>query len=119
MELSPTALEVARANGSRLGLDVQWHAGSWWQPLHGQRFDLVLSNPPYIAGEDPHLAALTHEPMLALTPGGDGLDAIRAIVAETGMQYNRLERGIAHYYTDQKSFDGAAGAAAAAAPSAR
>ncbi|MBA4267163.1 MAG: amino acid dehydrogenase [Comamonadaceae bacterium] len=39
-------------------------------------------------------------------------EALKAIVAETGMQYNRLERGIAHYYTDQKSFDGAAGAAA-------
>ena len=45
------------------------------------RFDLVLSNPPYIAGDDPHLAALRHEPALALTPGGDGLAALREIVA--------------------------------------
>jgi release factor glutamine methyltransferase len=48
--------------------------------LDDQRFDLVLSNPPYIAGSDPHLAALTHEPVLALTPGGDGLDALREII---------------------------------------
>jgi release factor glutamine methyltransferase len=47
----------------------------------GARFDLVLSNPPYIAGDDPHLDALRHEPQLALTPGGDGLDALRQIVA--------------------------------------
>ncbi len=44
----------------------------------------MLSNPPYIAGGDPHLPALRHEPTLALTPGGDGLDALRAIVAGAG-----------------------------------
>jgi release factor glutamine methyltransferase len=80
VDLSPAALAVAQGNASRLGLAVTFHAGSWWQPLAGRRFDLCLSNPPYIAGNDPHLAALTHEPALALTPGGDGLDAFRAIV---------------------------------------
>lgn len=81
VDLSEAALTVARNNAERLGLKIESAWGSWWQPLVGRRFDLVLSNPPYIAGEDPHLAALTHEPTLALTPGGDGLDAIRAIVA--------------------------------------
>lgn len=81
VDLSPEALAVAQDNARRLGLAVTFHAGSWWQPLAGRRFDLVLSNPPYIAGGDPHLAALAHEPPLALTPGGDGLDALRAIVA--------------------------------------
>lgn len=82
VDLSEAALAVATANAARLGLAVDFHAGSWWQALPGdQRFDLVLSNPPYIAGEDPHLPALRHEPTLALTPGGDGLDAIHAIVA--------------------------------------
>ncbi|WP_374567805.1 peptide chain release factor N(5)-glutamine methyltransferase [Ideonella sp.] len=82
VDLSEAALAVAQANATRLGLVVEFRAGSWWQALPGdRRFDLVLSNPPYIAGEDPHLAALRHEPTLALTPGGDGLDAIRAIVA--------------------------------------
>lgn len=81
VDLSPDALAVARGNAEQLGLDVACHAGSWWQPLAGLRFDLVLSNPPYIAGGDPHLAALAYEPTLALTPGGDGLDALRAIVS--------------------------------------
>jgi len=82
VDLSDTALATAKANAKRLSLAVDFHAGSWWQALPGdQCFDLVLSNPPYIAGEDPHLPALRHEPTLALTPGGDGLDAIRAIVA--------------------------------------
>ena len=46
----------------------------------GRRFGLALSNPPYIAGSDPHLAALAHEPRAALTPEGDGLDAIRQLI---------------------------------------
>ncbi|MBT9597398.1 MAG: peptide chain release factor N(5)-glutamine methyltransferase [Vitreoscilla sp.] len=81
VDLSPAALAVAAANGERLGLAIEWCEGSWWQPLAGRRFDLVASNPPYVAGADPHLQALRHEPQLALTPGGDGLDALRAIVA--------------------------------------
>ncbi|MBP6903212.1 MAG: peptide chain release factor N(5)-glutamine methyltransferase [Burkholderiaceae bacterium] len=81
-DLSPAALAVARANAQRLGLAVAFHPGSWWQALPADTvFDLVLSNPPYIAGDDVHLPALRHEPLLALSPGGDGLDALRAIVA--------------------------------------
>ncbi len=80
-DASEAALAVARRNGERLGLAVQWRAGDWWAPLAGQRFDIALSNPPYIAGDDPHLAALAHEPRGALTPGGDGLAALRAICA--------------------------------------
>ncbi|WP_395698938.1 peptide chain release factor N(5)-glutamine methyltransferase [Aquabacterium sp.] len=80
-DVSEAALAVARSNGARLGLAIDTAAGSWWQAVPGRQFDLVLSNPPYIAGDDPHLPALRHEPHLALTPGGDGLDAIRAIVA--------------------------------------
>jgi release factor glutamine methyltransferase len=80
VDLSEDALDVARTNVERLGIEVSLHTGSWWGPLAGRRFDLVASNPPYIAGDDSHLAALQHEPALALTPGGDGLDAIRAIV---------------------------------------
>ena len=80
-DLSEAALAVARANAARLGLDVSIRQGAWWGGLGERRFDLVLSNPPYIAGGDPHLAALQHEPALALTPGGDGLAALREIVA--------------------------------------
>jgi release factor glutamine methyltransferase len=81
-DLSPAALAVAQANAARLGLSLAWAGGHWWQALPAQaRFDLVLSNPPYIAGDDPHLPALRHEPLMALTPGGDGLGALTEIIA--------------------------------------
>jgi release factor glutamine methyltransferase len=79
-DASAEALSVAAANGQRLGIDVEWRLGDWWQAVAGRRFDLVIANPPYVAGDDPHLAALQHEPRGALTPGGDGLDALRRIV---------------------------------------
>ena len=81
-DVSLQALAVARANGRRLGLAVTWAEGSWWQPLGEQRFDVVLSNPPYVAEGDPHLAALRHEPEIALSAGIDGLACIRAIVRD-------------------------------------
>ena len=77
---SAAALTVARANALRLGLDVSFAQGSWWGAVPAQRFHLALANPPYIAAGDPHLPALRHEPAGALTPGGDGLDALRQIV---------------------------------------
>jgi release factor glutamine methyltransferase len=82
VDLSPAALAVARGNGERLGLPVRWRLGAWFEPLAGERFDLIVSNPPYIVEGDAHLPALRHEPTLALTSGADGLDAIRQIVAE-------------------------------------
>ena len=82
VDVSPAALAVAGSNARRCGLPVTLHAGDWWQPLAGQRFDLALSNPPYIAQADPHLPALSHEPRLALVSGADGLDALRRIVAD-------------------------------------
>ena len=80
VDFSLEALAVARGNGERLALPVDWRHGSWFEPLAGQRFDLVVSNPPYIAGDDPHLPALRHEPITALTPGGDGLADLRALI---------------------------------------
>ncbi len=80
VDFSADALAVARANGERLALDIDWRHGSWFTPLGGERFDLVVSNPPYIAGNDPHLPALRHEPLTALTPGGDGLSDLQALI---------------------------------------
>jgi release factor glutamine methyltransferase len=80
-DFSAEALAVAQANAARLGLALDWAQGSWWQAVPALPFDLVLSNPPYIAGDDPHLTALRHEPLLALSPVGDGLGALRDIVA--------------------------------------
>lgn len=79
-DLSAGALEVARSNAARHGLDVNFHRASWLEGVPGP-FDLIVTNPPYIAAGDEHLAALRHEPAAALISGADGLDAIRAIVA--------------------------------------
>jgi release factor glutamine methyltransferase len=80
-DLSDDALTVAASNARRLGLDVDFVRSHWWQGFGGRSFDLALSNPPYIAIGDRHLAALVHEPAMALVSGPDGLDAIREIVA--------------------------------------
>lgn len=79
-DASAAALEVARGNAARHGLAVDFVQGNWWAPLAGRCFGLAVSNPPYVAGDDPHLHALAHEPLQALTPGGDGLAALRQIV---------------------------------------
>lgn len=81
-DTSPAALEVATGNAARLGLSVDFVTGSWWRAVAADaRFDLVVSNPPYIAAADDHLAALRHEPLQALTSGTDGLASLREIVA--------------------------------------
>lgn len=80
VDLSPAALAVAEDNARRLGLEVNFHQGSWLAPLAGRKFNVIVSNPPYIAGGDPHLPALRYEPVSALTPGGDGLSDLRTII---------------------------------------
>jgi release factor glutamine methyltransferase len=85
VDASPGALEVARRNAREAGLpNVAFHLGDWFAALPDLRFDLVASNPPYIAEGDPHLLRgdLRHEPAIALSSGRDGLDAIRAIVRD-------------------------------------
>ena len=79
VEASAAALVVARRNAARHGLDIEFRHGRWLEPLGGERFDLILSNPPYVAAGDPHLAALRFEPPWALISGADGLGAIRDI----------------------------------------
>lgn len=86
VELSPAALDVARRNGARLGLtQIRWLQGDWFAPLQQERFYLIISNPPYIAADDPAMQdlALRHEPRGALTPGGDGLGALRTLARMT------------------------------------
>lgn len=85
VDASEDALAVARANAHRLHLDVQFIASDWLSAVDVRctgRFDLIVSNPPYVAEGDPHLAALTHEPLQALTSGPDGLDDIHQIIAQ-------------------------------------
>jgi release factor glutamine methyltransferase len=81
LDFSTDALAVARANAQRLGLAVHFLQGSWLQGVAG-KFDTIVSNPPYIATDDAHLAALTHEPLQALASGPDGLDDLRAIITQ-------------------------------------
>lgn len=81
VDVSPAAIALARANARPIGLTVEWLHSDWWSALEGRRFDMVVANPPYIAADDPHLPALRHEPRLALTPGGDGLAALRILIA--------------------------------------
>ena len=84
-DASPEALEVARGNTVRNGIgNVAFRLGSWLQPLDGECFALIASNPPYIADGDPHLSQgdLRFEPAMALSCGPDGLDAIRIIVRD-------------------------------------
>lgn len=80
VDASAGALQTAQHNAQKLNLPVRFLLGSWLQPVQGESFDLIVSNPPYIAEHDPHLQALTHEPITALTAGPDGLDDIRHIV---------------------------------------
>ena len=81
VDFSLEALAVARANARRLHLDVQFAQGNWLDGVLGH-FDLIVSNPPYIASADHHLAALKHEPLQALASGADGLDDIRTIIRQ-------------------------------------
>jgi len=85
-DASAAALQVANGNFARLGLDnVHTAQGSWFAALSSPaKFQLIVSNPPYIADKDPHLAGdgLPWEPAAALSSGHDGLDAIREITAQ-------------------------------------
>ncbi|RCW76173.1 peptide chain release factor N(5)-glutamine methyltransferase [Pseudorhodoferax soli] len=83
VDRSADALAVARANAEQLGLRVQFMQADWLQGVDGP-YDLIVSNPPYIAAADPHLAALAHEPLSALASGADGLDDLRTITASAG-----------------------------------
>lgn len=81
VDASPDALAVARENARALALDVSFQRASWLTGTTA-RYDLIVSNPPYMGAQDPHLAALTHEPLSALAAGPDGLQDIREIVAQ-------------------------------------
>jgi len=82
-DVSEVALKVARGNARRLNIDgICWQQGSWFEPVRESCFDIILSNPPYVATTLNGCidAAVMHEPSIALFAGPDGLDAIRAII---------------------------------------
>ena len=86
VDASPTALAVARENAARLAPEhvVEFVQSDWFGALHGERYDLIVGNPPYVAVGDIHLTQgdLRHEPRAALAAGPEGLDAIARIAAD-------------------------------------
>jgi release factor glutamine methyltransferase len=82
VEADLAALLTAKRNAQKLNLEIDFRHGRWFEPVAGERFELIVSNPPYVASGDPHLPALRFEPRVALVAGADGLDAIREIAAE-------------------------------------
>jgi release factor glutamine methyltransferase len=82
VEASAAALVVAQRNAIKHGLEIDFRHGRWLEPLAGERFDLIVANPPYVAEGDSHLRDLGFEPHGALVSGPDGLDAIREIARE-------------------------------------
>ena len=101
VEASMAALAVAARNAVKLGLEVDLRHGLWFGPVAGERFDLVVSNPPYVAEGDPHLTQgdLRFEPRSALVAGAEGLDALREIARASPSHLNAgawllLEHGL-------------------------
>jgi release factor glutamine methyltransferase len=104
IDISPEALRVARHNAQALDIcNVDWAVGSWFDAVQGRRFDLIVSNPPYVAGNDPALAALAAEPALALTPGPTGLEAFSAIISQAAAHLNAHGWLLLEHGADQAS----------------
>lgn len=103
-DASTAALAVARDNARRLDIrNVTFAEGDWCEALGRERFDLIVSNPPYIAAHDPHLdiGDVRHEPKSALIAGVDGLDAIRRIVADANAHLRSGARLLIEHGWDQ------------------
>jgi release factor glutamine methyltransferase len=86
-DASTAALDVAQRNAARHDIgNIEFRCGDWFAPLQGEAFDIIASNPPYIADGDPHLdkGDVRFEPAMALSCGPDGLNAIRTIVGHAG-----------------------------------
>jgi release factor glutamine methyltransferase len=80
IDASADAVAVACSNAAALGLAVSIEISRWFEQVNGL-FDVIVSNPPYVRNGDPHLTALGHEPIQALTAGSDGLSDLRQIIA--------------------------------------
>jgi release factor glutamine methyltransferase len=102
VDVSPATLEVATRNARELGLsNIDWRLGSWFGPVHGERFDMIVANPPYVAAADPALRKLTAEPAIALCAGPTGLEALSAIIADAAAHLHEGGRLILEHGSDQ------------------
>ncbi|MEQ1815376.1 MAG: peptide chain release factor N(5)-glutamine methyltransferase, partial [Nitrosomonas sp.] len=84
IDLSSEAIAVSRWNAANLEVNnISLRTGNWFDELSGEKFDLIVSNPPYVAENDPHLQQgdLRFEPQMALSTGNNGLACIRHIIA--------------------------------------
>jgi release factor glutamine methyltransferase len=89
VDVSEQALAVAMANSRKLGLmQIRWYAGSWFDAVRDRRFDMLVSNPPYVASNDPALERLAAEPAIALCCGPTGLEALDSIVGGAAEHLN-------------------------------
>jgi release factor glutamine methyltransferase len=122
VDISEEAVRVARANAHALGLArIEWRVGSWFAAVADQRFDIILSNPPYIGARDAALASLQAEPATALIGGPTGLEQLASIIdaaaahllpdgwllTEHGAEQARAVRALfeRRHFQDIRSFD--------------
>jgi release factor glutamine methyltransferase len=91
LDFSGAALDVARANANAHGADIRFLRSDWFSNLDDERFDVIASNPPYIAASDEHLSRgdLRFEPNMALTDRADGLVALRVIIGSAAQHLER------------------------------
>jgi release factor glutamine methyltransferase len=96
---SSEALSLAKLNAKS---PINFYYGSWFEPLPKKKFDLIVSNPPYISKKDPHLKDLRFEPMEALVSGNDGLEDIRLIISQSPQYLNKGGLLLLEHGYDQK-----------------
>ncbi len=102
VDVSARALEVAIQNSRSLKLaHIDWRLGSWFVPVAGERFHLIVANPPYVAAADPALTNLRAEPAVALSPGPTGLEALAAISAHAAAHLHEGGHLILEHGSDQ------------------
>ncbi|MBI3343387.1 MAG: peptide chain release factor N(5)-glutamine methyltransferase [Gammaproteobacteria bacterium] len=92
-DISEAALEVANANAERLAIrniEFRLGGGDWFGVLQDEQFDMVVSNPPYVRSDDPHLEALRFEPQIALVAGADGLQSLRDVATQARRHFTFL-----------------------------
>ena len=102
VDISPSALDVAKQNSRDLGLShIDWRLGSWFDPVPGERFDMIVANPPYVAAADPALEKLQAEPAIALCVGPTGFEALSAIAGAAAAHLHKDGWLILEHGSDQ------------------
>ena len=96
---SKEAISVAKLNARN---SINFYCGSWFEPLPQEKFDLIVSNPPYISANDSHLESLSFEPIEALVSGNDGLEDIRLIITQSPQYLNNGGLLLIEHGYDQK-----------------